>query len=100
MHPSNYRGIHLASQLSKVVERAIGRNLQKFLEGTKAYGPNQFAYMKQRGARDALALNVLKWITAMNSGMRIGLYCSDVSGAFDHVSAERLARKLQHKGVH
>ena len=28
------------------------------------------------------------------------MYCSDVSGAFDRVRAERLLEKLQSKGVH
>lgn len=98
--PANYRGIHLTSQVSKVVERVLGVFFQPFLEATSAYGPNQFAYMKRRGAKDALALNVLSWLTMINSGLRVGLYCSDVSGAFDRVSADRLLLKLKAKGVH
>ena len=96
----NYRGIHLTPQLSKVAERCLAVHLQPFLENSIAFGPNQFAYMKGRGAKDALALNVVRWITWLGEGCRIGLYCSDVSGAFDRVPSQRLMAKLRSKGVH
>ena len=35
-----------------------------------------------------------------HSGHRVGLYCSDVSGAFDRVSAENLCAKLKKSGIH
>ncbi len=54
----------------------------------------QFAYMKQQGARDAVALYVLSWICALNSGYKIGVYCSDASGAFNRVDADSLMQKL------
>ena len=44
--PSNYRGVHLTAQLSKVVERLIKQMLDPYLERTIAYGTNQFAYRK------------------------------------------------------
>jgi hypothetical protein len=64
------------------------------------FGRNQFAYQKEKGARDALAYIVLTWIVALNSRCKIGVYCSDVSGAFDRVSTETLLNKLEAKGVH
>ncbi len=39
-------------------------------------------------------------MTALEDGKRVGLYCSDVSGAFDRVPAERLLRKLAATGLH
>ena len=98
--PGNYRGIHLTPQLSKVIERLIGLHIQPYLESSFAYGPNQFAYSRERGAKDILALNILEWISAINRGYRVALYCSDVSGAFDCVSADRLGEKLKSKGIH
>ena len=53
--PGNYRGIHLTSQISKVAERVIASLFVPQLICTGAYGRNQFAYMEERGARDALA---------------------------------------------
>ena len=56
--------------------------------------------MRNRGYRDALAFTVFSWIWALGIGKRIALYCSDVSGAFDRVSADRLLAKLKARGVH
>ena len=99
-NPGNYRGIHLTAQVSKVVERTIGELFLPFLEIINAAGPNQFAYRKNRGFRDALAFNLMVWIFLLRTGHKIALYCSDVSGAFDRLSTERLLAKLQYSGVH
>ena len=96
----NYRGIHLTPQLSKVTERLLGSLFLPFLEVSGAYGPNQFAYTSGRSIMDAFALNVMSWILAISRGFRVGLYCSDVAGAFDRVPSERLLSKLRAKGVH
>jgi hypothetical protein len=49
----NYRGIHLTAQLSKVAERLLQRLFVPYLYRMKSFGPNQFAYTRGRGARDA-----------------------------------------------
>ena len=97
--PSNYRGIHLTAQVAKVVERVLGHPLQRFFEGTAAFGENQFAYTRARGYKDAMAFNTLNWIWALNLNQKVALYCSDVAGAFDKVRADRLIAKLEAKGV-
>jgi hypothetical protein len=93
----NYRGVHLTAQISKAMERLLRTLFMPFLLERKVFGPNQFAYIPERGARDALALMLLVWITALAKSRKIGLYCSDVSGAFDRVSKERLVAKLKAK---
>jgi hypothetical protein len=98
--PSNYRGIHLTAQLSKVVERLIKATFVPFISRIDAFGPNQFAYSVGRGARDALAKLLLTWIKALGAGWKIAIYCSDVSGAFDRVSVARLVSKFKAKGLH
>ncbi len=99
-HATNYRGVHLTPQLSKVVERAVGSMVLPWLECTQAYGPSQFAYTKGRGYKDVLAVNICHWLLSLEQGLAIGLYCSDVSGAFDRVSNARLGDKLDHLGLH
>ena len=96
----NYRGIHLTTQLSKALERVLALLFRPFLEATHAYGPNQFAYCSGRGVQDALAYNILRWLLAFHAHRTVALYCSDVSGAFDRVPAQRLVRKLRAKGLH
>ena len=49
---------------------------------------------------DVLAWNVIAWISAFKNNRRVGLYCSDVSGAFDRVKKERLLEKMRAKGLH
>ena len=98
--PSNYRGIHLTAQLSKVVERLLKKMIDPFISRIQAFGPQQYAYTIGRGARDALALLVLQWTQAIAFGFKVAVYCSDVSGAFDRVPAERLIAKLRSKKIH
>ena len=65
-----------------------------------AFTESQFAYRPKRGARDAVLLYVATWLSMLNAGKKIGVYCSDVSGAFDRASAERLLDKLASLGLH
>ena len=71
--PNNYRGIHLTAQLSKIAERILGKLFLPYLEQIEACGPNQFAYRKERGLRDALAFNLMSWIYMFHSEHRVGL---------------------------
>ena len=96
----NYRAIHIIAQLSKIAERITRQITEPFLEKSNVFGFNQFAYRKARGARDALALLMLEWLSAFNQREKIVIYCSDVAGAFDRVRVERLISKLHAKGVH
>lgn len=93
--PGNYRGVHLTSQVGKTVERLLQKSFGGFLSSAECAGMNQFAYRKERGARDLLALLVLSWLLGFDKGRKYCLYCSDVAGAFDRVEAERLTNKLR-----
>ena len=97
--PKNYRGVHLTAQLAKVLERLIGLIFLPKLSCPQSIGSNQFAYTKERGARDAVAYLVLSWLRAFKEKASVALYMSDVSGAFDRVSATRLLAKLQARGM-
>ena len=57
--PANYRGVHLTSQVGKAIERLLQRSFGNHLTGSEVAGFNQFAYRRERGARDMLALLVL-----------------------------------------
>ena len=96
--PGNYRGIHLTPQLAKVVERAVGQTFLPWL-GSNAFGEHQYAYSAGTSHRDALAVNVCSWLLLLEEGRAVGLYCSDVSGAFDRVDRERLSEKLHACGL-
>ena len=97
--PGNYRGVHLTAQLAKATERFLQRAFCHFFYSEPVSGVNQFAYKPLRGARDALALLVLTWISGFDKGLKFAVYCADVSGAFDRVRADRLLEKLKAAGV-
>ena len=61
----NYRGIHLTAQLSKAMERYIGKLFIPYVMTDRIVGANQFAYREKRGARDLLALLVSQWTHGM-----------------------------------
>ena len=98
-NPKNYRGVHLTAQLSKAMERLLQKLYLPYFTMTVAFDDNQFACQAGRGARDALALLVCRWIQGFAEMNKFGVYCSDVSGAFDRVGRERLLQKLEAKGV-
>ncbi len=52
-------------------------------------------YSKRKSHRDVPAVNVCSWLLLFEQGKTIGLYCSDVSGAFDRVSRDRLCAKIE-----
>lgn len=97
--PKHYRGVHLTPHLAKVVERIFADVLQPFLTRGRFFGANQFAYTAERGARDAVAYLIMSWIWAMERRKRVAVFCSDVQGAFDRVSRERLCAKLASLGI-
>ena len=98
--PQNYRGVHLTAQLSKVIERLLLPLIEPHISLWSLAGKNQFAYTKKKGSRDVLALLTMRWVKTIDAGLKVLVYCSDVSGAFDKVPRKRLLDKLSAKGIH
>ena len=98
--PGNYRGVRLTSQVSKALERLLVPSFVSSFSTSGNFGSNPFAYQQERGARDAVALLVLDWIMSISKRRKVGVYCSDVSGAFDKVEMKRMVRKLRATGLH
>ena len=94
----NYRGVHLTSHISKVVERILKHCMEPVLYRPCFMGYNQFAYITRRGARDALAFLVLTFLDGFATQHKFALHCGDVAGAFDRVDTARFLAKLASKG--
>ena len=92
--------MHLTSQISKVIERVVGCAFLPSAIRMQLFGKKQYAYTIRRSHRDALAVNICNWLLFLDDGCAVGLYCSDVSGAFDRVRCERLTAKLHASGLH
>jgi len=65
--PSNYRGVHLTTLLSKVAERIINSLMTPFLQKTGAFGTPQFAFQKGLSANDLIAYLVCYWILCLTN---------------------------------
>ncbi len=81
-----------------MVERVVGNVFVPWLQNN-GFGDRQYAYSKGRSHRDVLAANVCDWILAFENDCAVGLYCSDVSGAFDRVCRQRMSEKLRASGL-
>jgi len=90
--------VHLTAILSKVAERLLGAPLISHL-AQNHFGANQWAFTKQRSARDLSTLCICTWLLAICRGKKIALYLSDISGAFDKVFKDFLLAKLYQAGV-
>ena len=95
--PSNYRGIHLTSVLSKVVEKIVVKPVKNVLE--HGFGCHQWAYRAKRSSQDLVTLLICSWIFHVCCGCCVGAYLSDISGAFDRVHSPTLVKKLRNIGV-
>lgn len=95
----NYRGVHLTPVLSKILERIISVVFVPFLDKAGIYGRSQWAFRPRHSCRDLVTLKVAQWIQAVGRGHRVGLYLSDISGAFDRVDSEILLKKCHGAGL-
>jgi len=89
----------MTAQLAKVMERLLQPLFVPVLMSEISIGANQFAYCRERGARDAIAYLMLSWFMCFLQKRKIGLYMADVSAAFDRVSVDRLIAKLIARNV-
>ena len=96
--PEKYRGLHLTPVISKVVERCFAAPLSTFCSETCAFGRTQWAFQKQIGCKDLICTLLARWLLAFQSRNKVGIYLSDISGAFDRVHRPRLLRKLCRAG--
>ena len=97
--PSNYRGVHLTNIVSKVVERAIASVLVPYFDRIGAFGSDQWAFRKQHSCKDLVALLVCRWLWALDNGFKVGIYLSDIAGAFDRVDRDILTEYLRQSGI-
>ena len=97
--PAKYRGVHMTSILSKVCERVLAKILSRHFESTDAFGDTQWAFRAKRSRQDMIAIVISKWLLELNTGKKIGLYLTDISGAFDRVSTELMLQKAARTGL-
>lgn len=97
--PSNYRPVSLTSQVGKLMERVVKRELVEFLEGNGLIRDSQHGF---RGGRSCLT-NLLEFVEEVSlrvdRGEQVDVIFLDFSKAFDKVPHERLLVKLESFGI-
>jgi len=76
----------------------IGQTLVPFLE-SKGFGNAQWAFRKKSSARDLVTMCLANWVLLICKGFKVGVYLSDISGAFDKVNRCLLLGKLAQLGL-
>ena len=94
---NNYRPIALASNLGKVVESAVQRQLSSHLD--KLLPDSMFGFRKNRGTSDALISVLDKIKGKLNSGQKVAVVALDASAAFDVLNHRLVLQSLEILGA-
>ena len=70
-----------------------------FFESVNAHGDIQFAFRKNIGCHDLLLALMCSWLLSFQCRKKVGVFLSDIAGAFDRVDTKKLVAKLNALGV-
>ena len=93
--PENYRPISLTSQLIKLFERIIKKQLVNYLESNNLIGNFQHGFRKNRSCLTQLVSHYTKVFDYINSGYNVDVVYLDFARAFDKVDHMILLMKAK-----
>ena len=94
---NNFRPVALASNLGKLVEGAVRRQMSCHLE--EILPTTMYGFRKNKGTVDAL-INVLDNVkNALNSGKKVAIVALDASAAFDVLDHDLVLESLAIMGA-
>lgn len=96
---SNYRGVSIAIQFSKIFERVMSDKLLSFLNDQDFFYENQFGFLKGHSCNHAI-IKLINFISnKINNGEICILFSFDVMKCFDSVRHDYLLIKLENAGI-
>ena len=98
--PTNYRPVSLLPIVSRLLEKLVKEQVDKYLEEHQLLPLTQFAYRTNHSTEDALVLAVDRWLDAKFHRRTTGVIMVDMSKAFDRVRHDILISELHSLGVH
>ena len=92
----NYRPVSNLSYISKLIEKAVARQINEYIAHECISNENQSAYRVFHSTETALLKIQNDIVTSMDKGAAVGLVLLDLSAAFDTVDHSNLFNCLQH----
>ena len=96
---ANYRTISLTSVCSKILVNIIHSQIMRHLDIHQILSDQQHGFRKKRSCESQLILTVQDLDAALEENEQMDTILLDFSKAFDKVSHQRLAIKLDHYGI-
>ena len=96
---SNYCPILVLPVLSRLFEKLICKQLNKYFEENSFLSANQSGNRALRSTTTCLLNNCEDWYDAVNNGEITGLVFVDFKKAFDILDHNILCQKLEHYGM-
>ena len=97
--PTKYRPISLLSNISKIMEAVVQKQLQQFLLANNLISSRQFGFRTGHSTADLLNILSQSWNNHLDHGDEVCVIALDIKGAFDKVWHNGLRSKLLAKGV-
>ena len=92
---NNYRPISVLPIISKIIERAVHKQLSEFLETNNLLHPNQSGFRPKHSTNTLLMKLVNQWSLNIEKKQLNGVAFIDLRKAFDTVDHELLLSKLR-----
>ncbi|KAJ8356350.1 hypothetical protein SKAU_G00191440 [Synaphobranchus kaupii] len=97
--PTKYRLISLLSNIIKIMEAAVRKQLQQYLLSNNLISNRQFGFRLSHSTADLLNILSQKWNNTLDQSDEVCVIALDIKGAFDKVWHNGLCSKLRAKGI-
>ncbi|CAB4041085.1 Hypothetical predicted protein [Paramuricea clavata] len=95
----NYRPISVISNIAKIFEKLVCRQLNTFLDNNNIIVKNQSGFRRNHSTETSLLQSTEMWLKSMDQGQINGLIFLDLKKAFDTIDHQILLSKLQAYGI-
>ena len=97
--PTKYLPISLLSNISKIMEAAVQKQLQRYLLSNNLISNRQFGFRPGHSTSDLLNILSQRWNNTLDQSNEVCVIALDIKGAFDKVWHNGLCSKLRAKGI-
>ena len=94
-----YKSISVISNIAKIFEKLVCKQLNTFLENNNIIAKNQSGFRRNHSTETSLLQSTETWLKSMDQGQINGVIFLDLKKAFDTVDHQILLSKLQAYGI-